>query len=124
MANIDDSYRVNYISADDGPIQKNTLYINSTQGVTWLVSQLPTDNSQLACIQTLGQVYYIESNGDIRQCTISSALVCLPGFPGKEGSPLSALELYDGVILVYYIDVKGCVNQLAYTAGSWTHQFP
>jgi hypothetical protein len=123
-ANVDDSYQVDYISADDGSIQQNIFYLNSTQGVTWLVSQLPTDNNQLACVQTGGQVYYIGSNGDIRQCTVSSDLVCLPGFPAGEGSPLSALELHDGTILVYYIDVKDRVNQLAYTAGSWTHQFP
>jgi hypothetical protein len=92
----DDSYQVNYISADDGSIQQNSFYLNSIRGATWLVSQLPIDNSQLACVQTGRQVYYIGSNGDIRQCTILSDLVCLQDFlQTKEARslPLSSITV-------------------------------
>jgi hypothetical protein len=120
---VDDRYQVNYVSADDGSIQQNIFYLNSTQGVTWLKSQPPRADSPLGCVQSGGQVYYIGSSGIPASAVSRVMSFAFQAFQQKK-QPLTAVELHNGTILVYYIDVEDRVGQLAYTAGSWTHQFP
>ena len=116
------SYQVNYIGADSGSILQYTINPNSTESVAWLLSQ-PRANTPLGCTQSGGQVYYIGTSGDIRECSSSDDLVCLPGFPAKAESPLCAIGLNNGRILVYYIDTTDRVNQLQFYTGSWNHTY-